>query len=245
MHPTTMSSGSIEDLQQRLTMTEEALRLSEERSAAGHLALELMHEVKNPLETLGYLNYLALGEHDVEQVKVYLRQAEEQMSILDQIASHTLGFARSLSAPQVVTVSSLIEAGLRIHQRTIERKKIHVMSLIGEHRVKVYPGQILQVLSNLIGNAVDALEEEGHLYLYVRGRRGNIEIVIADDGTGIAPEDRARVFEAFFSTKGASGTGLGLSLSKRIVERHQGRIRMHSSRGPHKRGTVFRVSLPG
>jgi signal transduction histidine kinase len=108
----------------------------------------------------------------------------------------------------------------------------------------VYPGQILQVLSNLIGNAVDALEGEGYLDLIVRQRKGRVEIVIADNGVGIPKADIARVFEPFFSTKGTKGTGLGLSLSKKIIERHHGSIRMNSSSGPERTGTVFRISLP-
>jgi signal transduction histidine kinase len=240
-----MTTGSNDELQRKLAATEEALRLCEERNAAGQLALELMHEVKNPLETLGHLTYLALEEPDPEMVKGYLRQGNEQMRLLSDIASQTLGFARVSSAPQLLLATSLIEAAIRIHQRSIDRKKIHLVTESAmPHQITVYPGQILQVLSNLIGNAIDALEGEGHLHLIVRLRKGHVEIVIADDGAGIAKGDLARVFEPFFSTKGKEGTGLGLSLSKKIIERHQGSIRMNSSRGPKRTGTVFRISLP-
>jgi signal transduction histidine kinase len=240
-----MTLGPIDELQKKLTATEEALRLSEERSAAGQLALELMHEVKNPLETLGHLTYLALEEPDLETVKDYLYQANEQMKTLSEIASQTLGFARASSAPQLLLVTSLIEAAIRIHQRALDRKKIHLVTdAARDHQITVYPGQMLQVLSNLIGNAIDALEDEGHLHLIVRRRKSRVEIVIADDGAGIAKTDLARVFEPFFSTKGAKGTGLGLPLSKKIIERHHGSIRMNSSCGPKRTGTVFRISLP-
>jgi signal transduction histidine kinase len=240
-----MTLGATEELQRKLTATEEALRLCEERSAAGQLALELMHEVKNPLETLGHLTYLALEEPNPEMVKDYLRQANEQMRTLGEIASQTLGFARASSAPQLLLATSLIDAAIRIHQRAIDRKKVHlVTSATSDHRVTVYPGQILQVLSNFVGNAIDALESEGHLHLLVRHRKGRVEIVIADNGAGIAKADLARVFEPFFSTKGTNGTGLGLSLSRKIIERHQGTIRMNSSSGTKRTGTVFRISLP-
>jgi signal transduction histidine kinase len=89
-----MTVGHIDELQRKLAASEEALRRCEERNAAGQLALELMHELKNPLETLGHLTYLALEESDPETVKDYLRQANEQMRMLGEIASQTLGFAR-------------------------------------------------------------------------------------------------------------------------------------------------------
>jgi signal transduction histidine kinase len=240
-----MVSGSDNELLKKLAALEEALRLCEERNAAGQLALELMHEVKNPLETLGHLTYLALEEPDPETLKGYLLQANEQMKMLGEIASHTLGFARTSSAPQLLLATSLVEAAIRIHQRAIDRKKIHLVTDSAmQYQITAYPGQMLQVLSNLIGNAIDALESKGQLYLIVRQRKGRVEIVIADNGAGIAKTDLARVFEPFFSTKGTKGTGLGLSLSKKIIERHHGTIRMNSSCGPKRTGTVFRISLP-
>ena len=240
-----MTSGSNDELQRKLASTEEALRLCQERSAAGQLALELMHEVKNPLETLGHLTYLALQEPDPETVKDYLRQANDQMKALGEIASQTLGFARTTSAPQSLPVISLLEAAVQIHRRAIDRKKIHLVTdSTKDHQITVYPGQILQVLSNVIGNAVDALEGEGHLHLIIRQRKDRVEIVVADNGAGIAKDDQQRIFEPFFSTKGANGTGLGLSLSKKIIERHHGTIRMKSSCGPNRTGTIFRISLP-
>jgi signal transduction histidine kinase len=244
-HLTRMISASIDELRRKLAVTEDALRLSEERGAAGQLALELMHEVKNPLETLGHLTYLALAEPDSEAVRVYLLQADDQVRMLGQIASQTLSFARESSAPQVMQVLPILEAAVRIHQRAIDRKKIQVVTDgIGKHEVNIYPGQILQVLSNLIGNAVDALAGGGHLHLIIRKRKKHVEIVVADNGTGIAAANLALVFEPFFSTKGTQGTGLGLSLLKKIIERHRGKIRMHSRSGVLKTGTVFRVSLP-
>jgi signal transduction histidine kinase len=240
-----MMIGPTDELQGKLAIAEEALRLSEERAAAGHLALELMHEVKNPLETLGYLTYLALAEPDPEAVKSYLRQADEQVRLLGQIASQTLGFARGSSAPQLVRITPLFEAAIRIHQRSIDRKQIHlVTNSTQEHAIKVYPGQVLQVLSNLIANAIDALPDNGHLHLMVRKRHERLEIVIADGGAGIAKEHLERVFDPFFSTKGELGNGLGLSLTRKIIERHNASIRLHSSSGPGRTGTVFRISFP-
>jgi signal transduction histidine kinase len=244
-HHKRMTLDSIDELQRKLAVTEEALRLSEERAAAGQLALELMHEVKNPLETLGHLTYLALAESDQNAVKAYLRQADEQVRTLGQIATQTLNFARESSAPQILRATILLEAAIRIHQRRIDRKKIHLVTdPTTEHQIKVYPGQILQVLSNLIANSIDALPDEGYLHLVVRKRRDRMEIMIADNGAGINKAHRERIFDPFFSTKGASGNGLGLSLSKKIIDRHQGSIRMHSSSGLHRTGTVFRISFP-
>ncbi len=107
-----------------------------------------------------------------------------------------------------------------------------------------YTGEMLQVVSNLIVNALDALPEDGVLYLRLRKRRGQVEFVIADNGHGIPPDHGDTIFQPFFTTKGDGGTGLGLALSKRIIERHNGRIRVRSSVRPGKSGTAFKISLP-
>src|SRR3978361_800715 len=99
-----------------------------ERHTAGRLALEVMHEIRNPLEALGHLTYLTLNEpHDPDKVVKYMRMAEEQMATLNRIVSQTLGFVRSTSTPKTSDLLDLAEAALRIHQRAIESKKIHLV----------------------------------------------------------------------------------------------------------------------
>jgi len=115
-----MDAISDSGLEAKLTTAIEALRRSEERAIAGQLALELMHEIKNPLEALGHLTYLTLNESgDTEKVQKYMHLAEEQMATLTQITSQTLGFARSSQTPRPIDLVALAEAALRVHQRVI------------------------------------------------------------------------------------------------------------------------------
>jgi len=219
---------------------------TEARATAGQLALEVMHEIRNPLEALGHLTYLAFEEAaDPDKVRKYMKMAEEQVTILNRIASQTLGFARISPEAQATNLVDLAEAALRIHQHTIQSKNIHlVKNLPPEVSAAVHSGQILQALSNLIVNALDALPEDGTLSLRLRRSSDAIHVIVADNGHGIEPRDLSRIGEPFFTTKGAQGNGLGLALSKRIVEEHRGSLRIRSSVRPGRTGTVFKISLP-
>lgn len=241
-----MNQTGISELQERLAATVETLRVVEERAVAGRLALEVMHEIKNPLEALGHLIYLAAGEADhPERAKKYMSLAEEQMATLAHVASQTLGIARISHVPKPIDLVALAEAALRIHQRAIESKKVHLVKDLPKGIVvPVYTGEMLQVLSNLIVNALDALPTDGTLILRLRKRRGEVQFVIADNGHGIPAEHRNEIFEPFFTTKKDRGNGLGLALSKKIIERHRGRISIRSSVRPGKSGTTFKISLP-
>jgi len=236
-----MSSKITSDLKSRLAAMGEALQKSEERVTAGRLALEMMHEIRNPLEALANIAYLAAAEADhPEEVRRYMRLAGEQLSNLKHIARYTLGMANNTVDPKSVDLVPLAEAALRIHQRAIEAKKIHLLKRFPPGLpATVHPGEMLQVLSNLIVNALDALPEGGKLYVRLRSYEGRIQVVIADNGCGIPGESLPLVFQPFFTTKGDQGTGLGLSLSKNIVERHSGKIVVRSRTSPGRSGTAF------
>lgn len=137
----------IEDLQTKLGDASESLRRADERSAPGLLALELMHEIRNPLEAVGNLTYLAMEEaDDAAAVRSYLRRIEEQLATLNHIASQTLGFARTANSPQQVRLATLAEAALRIHQNTMKAKRIHVIKDFPEELIAhVYTTEMLQV----------------------------------------------------------------------------------------------------
>jgi signal transduction histidine kinase len=167
------------------------------------------------------------------------------MATLAHVASQTLGIARISHVPKPIDLVALAEAALRIHQRAIESKKVHLVKDLPKGIVvPVYTGEMLQVLSNLIVNALDALPTDGTLILRLRKRRGEVQFVIADNGHGIPAEHRNEIFEPFFTTKKDRGNGLGLALSKKIIERHRGRISIRSSVRPGKSGTTFKISLP-
>lgn len=241
-----MQPSSIGELQAKLDDTTEALRRSEERATAGHLALEIMHEVRNPLEALGYLVYLTLHEpEDPERVRNHMRMAQEQLAILDRIAGGTLGLARTSLKPKPVNLASLAEAALRIHQRTIDLKQVNLVKDVrGDLVAEVYTSEMLQVISNLMANALDAIPPNGTVFLRLRKSRVGVRIVVADNGHGVCKEHQEKIFEPFFTTKEGRGTGLGLSLSRKILERHNGTIRMRSSVRPGRSGTIFQIRLP-
>ena len=210
------------------------------------LALELMHEIRNPLEALGHLTYLAREEaDDGEKVRKYMLLAEEHVTTLNRIASQTLGFARVAQNPRPIDLIDLAEAALRIHQRTVESKRIHLIKNLPKDIVaSVHAGQMLQVVSNLIVNALDALPEEGTLSLRIRKGSDGVHLVIADNGHGIKAEHLDRVFEPFFTTREESGNGLGLALSRKVIEDHGGKICVRSCVREGRQGTVFKISLP-
>lgn len=232
--------------EERLAIATDALRKSEEHATAGRLALEVMHEINNPLEALGHLMYLTSEQADEpDKVRKYMMLAEEQMANLHRISRQTLGFAQQSQKPKKVDLVGVAEAAIRIHRRAIREKRIHLVKDLSDGvEAEAQSGELLQVVSNLIVNALDALPAEGILHLRLRKRQGRVEFVIADNGHGIPPHQSSLVFQPFFTTKAERGTGLGLALSKRIIDGHQGKIRLRSSVRPGKSGTVFKISLP-
>jgi signal transduction histidine kinase len=241
-----MNQRATSDLEMRLAAAVEALRVVEERAIAGQLALEVMHEIKNPLEALGHLIYLTHQEAtDCEKVSKYMTLAQEQIVTLNHIAGETLGFARNPHSPMPIDFVALAEAALRVHRRVIEAKQIHLVKDLPEGVVvQVHTSEILQVISNLVANALDALPERGTLRLRVRRRGNGVQFLIVDNGHGIEPTHTREIFQPFFTTKEDRGTGLGLALSKKIIEHHFGKISVRSSVRDDKSGTAFRVSLP-
>jgi signal transduction histidine kinase len=239
-------SGIVVELESKLAITTEALRKAEERATAGQLALEVIHEIQNPLQALTHITYLAHADSKYPtRVRKYLQMADEQLATLGRITTQTLGFARSSQTPQPIDLAALAEAAIRIHQRKIEANKVRLVKDLPRNQVaQVHTGEMLQVISNLIVNALDALPANGTLYLRVRRQGGKVRFLVADNGHGIPAEHSREIFQPFFTTKERYGTGLGLAVSKKIIEKHNGVIRMRSSVRPGRSGTVFHISLP-
>ena len=230
----------------RWPIMEEALRKCHLQATAGQFAVSVMHEINNPLEAVSNLAYLVNEEAgNPAKVREYIRLIEEQLQSVRTIARQTLSFYRQATVPQPVDLVALAEAALRIHERMISAKQLRLRKdLPVEATAHVYPGEILQAVSNLLANAVDALHENGTLHLRIRKRAQEVHLTIADNGHGIPPETLNKVFQPFFTTKEERGTGLGLAIAKTIVDHHGGRIRPRSSIRDGRTGTAFRISLP-
>jgi signal transduction histidine kinase len=222
------------------------LRHHQQLVVAGQFAAMVMHEINGPLEAVHNLNYLIQQESDSpSQVLIYSKMLEEQLATLTKLSRQTLSFYRSPETRESIAISTLAEAALRVHQRKISTKRIILRKeLKPDVTAEVHAGDMLQVISNLIANAVDALPEKGILCVRVVGKRDHAHVIVADNGPGIPAPMLPRIFEPFFTTKKERGTGLGLSISKSIIEKHHGRIKSRSSTRPSRNGTTFRISIP-
>lgn len=230
----------------RLHQLEQALQESNALALAGQFAAATMHEVNGPLEAISNLNFLVqTNSGDCEQVRNYSGLIEEQLLVLSRISRQTLSFYHSKDTVEPIRIAPLAEAALRIHRNRIAAKEIRLLRrLPGDLIVEGHAGTMLQVFSNLIGNAVEALPSKGILQIRARCAAKQAHILFADNGHGIPAEFRLRIFEPFFTTKKENGTGLGLGITKAIIERHGGRIAVRTSTQTGRSGTAFRISLP-
>ena len=225
---------------------ETALRKYQTLAAAGQFATAIVHEINNPLEAVSNLNYLIEKDAtDPAKVLDYSHQIAEQLATVFQIARRTLNFHRPSEVLEVIEMAALTDAALRIHQGKISAKQLELVTdIAAEATVQAHAGELLQVFSNLLSNAIDALPANGKLTIRVRKCEKEVHLTIADDGHGIPRDTLKRIFEPFFTTKKNLGTGLGLTISKSVIERHKGKIRARSSVRPGRSGTAFRISLP-
>ena len=226
--------------------TQDILSRNRELVVAGQYAAMVMHEINGPLEAVHNLNYLIQQEaDDPSQVRIFSGMLEEQLTTLTKLSRQTLSFYRSSETRESVVIASLAEAALRVHQRKISAKHIDLRKrLTADVSADVHAGDMLQVFSNLIDNAVDALPENGTLCVRVRRSASEAHVTVADNGPGIPALILTRIFDPFFTTKKEHGTGLGLSISKSIVEKHHGRIHSRTTMRPSRNGTAFRISIP-
>jgi PAS domain S-box-containing protein len=244
-----ISAASLEITQQR--KAELALIESEKLAVVGRLASSIAHEINNPLESVTNLIYLAQVSDTLEQSRAYLTTAEIELRRAAAITSQTLRFHRQATSPQLMNAQDLTETVLSIYQGRINNSHARIERRSRTRRkVHCFDGEIRQVLSNLIGNTLDVLPRGGRLLIREReatnwrtGEPG-VLITVADDASGMSPAVQSRIFNPFFTTKGVTGTGLGLWISKEIVQRHRGVLNVRSSQSPSHHGTVFTLFLP-
>jgi PAS domain S-box-containing protein len=225
--------------------SQEALIRSEKLASVGRMASTIAHEINNPLETIGNVVYLAMTDPGISlAAKSYLEVAVQELERVTHITRQSLAFHRETSTPTLIDLSGSIENILKLFANRLESRKVTVERDYAEvGRIRAFGGEIQQVISNLLSNSMDALASHGRIMFRLSSMNGGgkIRFTIADTGSGIAPERLARVFEPFFTTKEMHGTGLGLWVTKQIVEKHGGTIRVRSKLG---KGTVFSIVFP-
>jgi PAS domain S-box-containing protein len=231
---------------------EEALRRAEHLAAAGRMAAILAHEINNPLQGVANTLYLLQSSQSFDaHSKQLLQIATREVSRLGQIVRQSLDFYRADARPARVRLEELIDDLLALYASRMEKAGITIRRRYsGAGPIMVMPRQLQQVFSNLIVNSLDAPDHGGVIHIAVHpsvhwksGARG-VRVLIADNGPGIPAEDRRHMFEPFFTTKGENGTGLGLWVSRGIVQKHGGSIRLRSSTREGAKGTVVNIFLP-
>ena len=199
-------------------LAEQALMQNEKLAAVGRLASSIAHEINNPLESVTNLLYLARSNQNVEEIHDYLDIAEREVRRVSAIANQTLRFHKQSTNPTCINSQILLADALAIYQGRLVNSPIHVaMRRRAAESITCFEGEIRQVLANLIGNAVDAMGAQGGRLL-LRSReathwptdRKGLVITVADTGGGVPPAAQKKIFDAFFTTKGEGGTGLGL-----------------------------------
>ena len=231
---------------------EDALRKTERLAAMGRVAGLIAHEINNPLEAITNTFYL-LRDHPSldEEARYYAQLGEEELRRVAHITRQTLGFYRESKRPVEVSISALLDEILELQTRRMEFKNIVLDKRYrSSGSVHGFPVELKQVFLNLIGNAVQAMPDGGRLHLHVfetsrRTSQGaGVCISICDTGTGIDAEHAKHLFEPFFTTKATKGTGLGLWISKGIIQKYGGSIRFRSVSLAGGKITCFQVFLP-
>ncbi len=237
------NSHLFHQLQQQLqerAHAQAALVKSERLATAGRLAATIAHEINNPLEAVTNLIYLARTAAPGEASR-YLEMVEDELARIAHITKMTLGFYREGGVFSPVDIPELLRDVLTLYGAKLRLKNIRVQTDVsGSQPVLGSRGELRQVIANLVANAVDVLPPGGTLTLAAHDYDGSVQLRVSDNGPGIPAENLTRIFEAFFTTKAELGTGLGLWVSRQIVEKHGGTISVESTPA----GTCFTVSLP-
>ena len=227
--------------------TEKLLLESEKLAATGRMAATIAHEINNPLEAV--MNLIYLARHSMPEgteAHSFLQTAENEVERVSHIARLTLGYYRDRGVPVETDLSKVMDEVLNVYRAKLYVREIKVERLFEKSRpILVNKGEMVQVFSNVIANSIEAMPKGGTLCIRITpsGRDG-VEIVFEDQGSGIEERNLSRIFEPFFTTKQDFGTGIGLWVTKRLIESRGGSIAVTSCTIPGTSGTKVTIRLP-
>lgn len=232
--------------------SQQALMEAEKLAATGRMAATLAHEINNPLAAVTNLIYLlkTSAAESPQALQQYLQVADDEIRRVSQLVQKTLSFYRADVRSAPISISTLIDDITWLYKKRIRDFGITVVKHNGfDGQITCNSGEIRQVLTNVFVNAMDAIGSGGKIVVHISGlirdgsSRPGIRVSIFDNGSGIPMEVRQRLFTPFVSMKGDQGTGLGLWISKNIIEKNGGSIRFRTSTG-ERHGTCFSIFIP-
>jgi PAS domain S-box-containing protein len=230
--------------------TEAALLRAEKLAAMGRLASTVAHEINNPLESVTNLLFLAQASQSLDsETQIYLATAERELARLSNITRLTLGFVRTSASADETEIAAVVNEVLSIFNHRFETKGVKVeRHYEPDVAITIAPHELRQIVTNLIANAADAVGiEHAHIRIRIAREEDKAVLEVEDNGEGIDPIHLPRIFEAFFSTKEEVGTGIGLWVTRELVEKNGGRISALSNTEeslPSGATTQFRVEFP-
>jgi PAS domain S-box-containing protein len=231
---------------------EHALRTTEKLAAAGRLAATVAHEINNPLEAITNLVYLASRDLPAaDKVAAHLNAARRELDRVAHITRQTLGFYRDTTTSVRMNFAGTVDDLLLLYEKRLEVRNIEIVRQYDRGaEITAFAGEIRQAMSNLLTNSMDAMATGGRLVIRIRRTREwksgtpGVRITIADTGSGIKPADRLNLFQPFFTTKADVGTGLGLWITRGIIDKHSGVMKVKSIAGTERHGTAISIFLP-
>jgi signal transduction histidine kinase len=229
---------------------EAALIRSEKLASVGRMAATIAHEINNPLEAVTNLLFLAKSAKELTESHQYLEIADAELKRVAHITQQSLGFYRESNAPTPTSIITVLDSAVDL--LTAKTKAKHAViekQWDSDVQITAVAGELRQVFANLLANSLDAIDKKGTIKLRVStGSTSNgyrcVRVTVADNGKGIGAATLPHIFEPLFTTKEVSGSGLGLWVSKQIIEKHNGSIQVRSSTNNERRGTTFSVLIP-
>jgi PAS domain S-box-containing protein len=235
--------------------TQDALIANEKLAVAGRLAATIAHEIHNPLDSVSNLLYLMRNGASPEESNQFMDMAEQELTRVTQISRAMLGLYRESKAPVVVDLKEMLQEILLLLERRLTDLRVTVSTDIPKPiTVAAFPAELRQVFTNLITNAAEAAAPGGAIRVSIRPQAAAVDeagktipagatVTIADNGAGVQEDIQPYLFQPFFTTKGEHGTGLGLWVSRGIINKHGGTIFLESDTSDAAHGTVVSVFL--